>query len=81
MDYMRIRVGETAMSTLIDTPFHKNPIPKVQCTIIRIILVIIGERTSFVLGTYGVSEYENIYSPLPHMRALAPVKGLLLPIG
>lgn len=81
MDYMRIRVEETAMSTLIDTPFHKNPIPKVQCTIIRILLVIIGECISLVLGTYGVSEHENIYSPLPYTRALPAGKGLLLPIG
>ena len=38
------------MSTLTDTPFYTNPIPKAQKKkIVLILLVIIGERVCFIL--------------------------------
>lgn len=50
MDYKRIWGEESAVSTLTDTPFRTNPIPKSQKKkIILIPLVIIGERVGFVL--------------------------------
>jgi len=49
MDYKQIWGVESAVSTLTDTPFRTNPIPKAEEKIILILLVIIGERVCFIL--------------------------------